>query len=96
MPSTFQDETREEADAVREAREQLEQAVEALPDEPALFEAAQMHASLPPVDRDRDRKIAQRYAMKLDKLEKAVSQFRHRLREYEEACSEYHYRQEAV
>jgi hypothetical protein len=95
MPSTFQDETREEADAVREARERLEEAVEAIPEEAALLEAAQMHATFPPVDNDQDREIAQRYFSKLEQLQDAVFQFRQRLREYENACSEHHRRQMA-
>lgn len=92
MPS-FKQATQEEADAVREARERLEEAVEAIPEEDALFEAAQIHATFPPVDNDRDREIAQRYFSKLEQLQDAVFQFRQRLREYENACSEHHRRQ---
>lgn len=91
--SSFQDATKDEADSVREAHERVEEAVESLPEEDSLFEAAQIHATFPPVDSDRDREIAQRYFSKLEELQDAVFQFRQRLREYETACSEYHRRQ---
>lgn len=90
--SSFEKYTKEEADAVREARERLEKAVEAIPEEDALFEQAQMHATFPPVDSDRDRELAQRYFSKLEELQDAAFQFRQRLREYEAACSDFHRR----
>lgn len=88
--ATLKQATKEEGDAVRKARERVEKAVEDLPEEDALFEAAQIQATFPPVNNDRDRKIAQRYVSKLEQLKDAVFQFRQRLREYENACSDFH------
>jgi len=88
--ATLKQATKEEANAVRKARERVEKAVEDLPEEDALFEAAQIQATFPPVNNDRDRKIAQRYVSKLEQLKDAVFQFRQRLREYENACSDFH------
>ncbi len=92
MPS-FKEATQEEADAVREARENLEEAFERIPEEDELFEAAQINATFPPTNSERDRKIAQRYSSMLEELNAAVFRFRQRLREYETACSEHHRKQ---
>jgi len=92
MPS-FKDATQEEAEAVREARQELEEAFEAIPEEDELFEAAQIHATFPPTDSDGDKEIAQRYQSTLEQLRDTVFQFRQRLREYENACSDHARRQ---
>jgi vacuolar-type H+-ATPase subunit E/Vma4 len=92
MP-TLQEATKEEAEAVREARENLEEAFERIPGEDELFEAAQIYATFPPTNSEKDRKIAQAYSEVLEELNATVYRFRQRLREYENACSDYHRRQ---
>lgn len=93
MP-TLKEETKEEVEAVREARANLEEAVEDIPDEDALFEAAQLYATFPPTTRDEDRRIAQRYQEKLETLNQAVFDFRQALRDYENAFSDFSRRRE--
>ena len=62
-------------------------------DDEGRFEAAQTPATFPPTDSDGDKEIAQRYQSTLEQLRDTVFQFRQRLHEYENACSDHARRQ---